>query len=452
MASSPRETSVGSPSRRDFLKTSGGAFVASALAGAAVPYCHAAESSTIKLALVGCGGRGTGAVADAFAATGGPVQLHAMADVFDTRLEASKANLTREFADRVNVPAERSFVGFDAYKKAIDSLGPGDVAMLTTPAAFRPLHFEYAVQKGVNVFMEKSFAVDAPAVRRLFKSVEASEQKGLKVAAGFMWRHSKARQEVIKRIHDGAIGDLNMMRIYRVHGPVYCPKPPAGANELAFQIQHPFSFNWLTGGFFIDWHCHNVDVACWTKGAWPISAQAMGGRCFPEAGNLFDHYCVEYTFADGAKLFAFSRHMNGCWQDYADFAHGSKGAAVLMTSLADPKTRIYKSQNMAETDLVWQFGEPDPNPYHAEWQVLLDSIRQDKPHNESRRAAEADVAALMGRMAAHTGAYITWDQALNSNVELVSNVDAMTLETPAPLLAGPDGIYPAPLPGITKEC
>ena len=451
------KTSVSPPaaaasSRREFLRRSGQTVAATALAGVLVPHVHAAEDATIKLALVGCGGRGTGAVVNAFATTGGPIKLVAMADLFEPRLQSSLKNLANAAPDKVDVTPERSFLGFDAYKQAIDCLSPGDVVILTTSSVFRPLHFEYAVQKGVNVFMEKSFAVDAPAVRRLFKSVEASEQKGLKVAAGFMWRHSKARQEVIKRIHDGAIGDLNMMRIYRVHGPVYCPKPPAGANELAFQIQHPFSFNWLTGGFFIDWHCHNVDVACWTKGAWPVSAQAMGGRCFPEAGNLFDHYCVEYTFADGAKLFAFSRHMNGCWQDYADFAHGSKGAAVLMTSLADPKTRIYKSQNMADSDLVWQFGEPDPNPYHAEWQVLLDAIRQDKPHNESRRAAEADVAALMGRMAAHTGAYITWDQALNSNVELVSNVDAMTLETPAPLLAGPDGIYPAPLPGITKEC
>ena len=184
-----------------------------------MPYCHAAESNTIKLALVGCGGRGSGAVGDAFASTGGPVVLHAMADIFENRLQGSHGRLKRLFGDRVAVAPDRMFLGFDAYKKAIDCLGPGDVVMLTTHAAFRPLHFEYAVQKGVNVFMEKSFAVDPPAVRRLLKAVEESERKNLKVAAGFMWRHSRAREEVMRRIHDGAIGDVHTLRIYRVHGP-----------------------------------------------------------------------------------------------------------------------------------------------------------------------------------------------------------------------------------------
>jgi predicted dehydrogenase len=452
MSTTDPKTSAGSASRRDFLKSSGGAVVASALAGVVVPQCHAAESATIKLALVGCGPRGTGAVADAFASKGGAVKLYAMADVFPQRLETSLNNLSQNFRDKIDVTTERRFLGFDAYKKAIDSLGPGDVVLLTTPAAFRPLHFEYAVQKGVNVFMEKSFAVDAPAARRLFKSAELSEQKNLKVGAGFMWRHSKAREEVIKRIHDGAIGDVHTLRIYRVHGPVHCPRRPESESELEFQLKRPFCFNWLTGGFFIDWHCHNVDVACWTKGSWPVKAQGMGGRCYAQAGNLFDHYTVEYTFADGAKLFAFSRHMSGCWQEYADYAHGSRGSAVIMATLAEPKPRIYKSQNMVDSETTWQFGAADPNPYHAEWQLLLDAIRNDTKHNEARRAAEADVAALMGRMAVHTGEYITWDQALNSKFEYIADIDHMTMQTPAPIQQGPDGIYPAPQPGVSKEC
>ena len=391
-------------------------------------------------------------MADAFAATGGPVKLVAMADAFSDRLEASRKNLSDTFQDRVDVPPDRRFVGFDAYRQAIDCLGPGDVVLLTTPAAFRPPHFEYAVQKGVHVFMEKSFAVDAPAARRLMKAAEASEQKGLKVAAGFMWRHSKAREEVIQRIHDGAIGDVHTLRIYRVHGPVHSGPKPANANELEFQIRRPFSFNWLTGGFFIDWHCHNVDVACWAKGAWPVTAQGMGGRCYADAGNLFDHYTVEFTFADGAKLFAFSRHMANCWNEYADFAHGSRGSAVLMASLNEPKPRIYKNQHMVDDQVVWKFDGADPNPYHAEWQLLLDAIRQDKPHNEARRAAEANVAALMGRMAVHTGAYITWDQALNSTFQYVADIDSLGLDSPAPIQAGPDGMYAAPQPGLTQEC
>jgi predicted dehydrogenase len=393
---------------------------ASLLAGLG-PRMYAGESNTIKLALIGCGGRGTGAVADAFAAKGGPVKLVAMADLFKPRLDGSFKNLQKVAADKVDVPPERRFVGFDAYKKAIDCLGPGDVALLTTHAAFRPMMFEYAVKKGVNVFAEKSFATDAPAARRWLKAAELSERKGLKVGVGFMWRHSQARQETVKRIRDGAIGDVHTLRIYRVHGPVNCPPLPKDANELVFQLQHPNSFTWVSSGFFIDWHCHNVDAACWAKGAWPVAAQAFGGRCYEAAGSQFDHYTVEYTFADGTKLFAFSRHMSD------------------------------RGHDMTDENLVWDFGRNDPNPYHVEWQVLLDAIRQDKPHNEARRAGQAEVAAVMGRAATHTGQYVTWDQVMDSDFEFVKDIDSMTFETEAPIHPGPNGIYAAPQPGITKE-
>jgi len=451
MSTRKSNSQVRSRSRRDFLRESGRLVAGSALAGVAAR-CYAAGNSTIKLALVGCGGRGTGAVADAFSTTGGPVKLYAVADLFEHRVQGSVENLKTGFADKVDVPPERQFVGFDGYKKAIDCLGPGDVVLLTTHAAFRPLHFEYAVAKGVNVFMEKSFAVDSPAVRRLLKAAELCEKKNLRVGVGFMWRHSKARQEVVRRIHDGAIGDVHTLRIYRVHGPVHCPPRPKDVNELVFQLQNPNSFTWVSSGFFIDWHCHNIDAACWVKGAWPVSAQGMGGRCYGEAGNQFDHYTVEYTFADGTKLFAFSRHMNGCWSTYSDYAHGSKGSAVIMATLGEPEPKIYKSHRMVAEDLVWEYGQPDCNPYHAEWQVLLDAVRQDKPHNEARRAGEADIAALMGRMATHTGQYVTWDQALNCEFQFVEDIDKMTFESPAPIHEGPDGIYPAPQPGISKEC
>ena len=448
----PKHTADLNPqSRREFLKLSGGAVVASAFAGIALPHCHAAGGGTTKLALVGCGGRGTGAVADAFSTTGDPVMLWTMADLFENKLEKSLNSLKTRFNDKVDVSSDRRFIGFDAYKKAIDCLSPGDVVLLTTQAAFRPTHFEYAVQKGVNVFMEKSFAVDAPAVRRLLKTAELSEKKNLKVGCGFMWRHSKARQEVIKRIHDGEIGDLHTLRIYRVHGPCHTPPLPKGMNELVFQLQNGVRFNWTSGSFFVDWHCHNVDVACWAKNAWPISAQGFGGRTYPEAGNLLDHYSVEFTFADGTKLFAFSRHMTGCWQTYSDYAHGTKGSALIMANLSDPDPCIYKSQKMDDDNIAWRYGQKDINPYHAEWQALLDAIRNDKPHNEARRAAEADLAALMGRMATHTGQMVTWDEAMKSDFQFVKDIDNLTFDSPPPILAGPDGIYPAPIPGKTKE-
>ena len=438
-------------SRRTFLKQAGGAVAGTALAAGLAPGAFAQENNTIKLAIVGCGGRGTGALADAYSCGGGPVKLVAMADLFKNRLDGSLNRITQASGNKVDVPPERRFVGFDAYKKAIDCLSPGDVVLLTTHAAFRPLHFEYAVSKGVNVFMEKSFAVDAPATRRLLKSSELAEKKNLKVGVGFMWRHSQARQEVIKRIHDGAIGDIQMLRIYRVHGPVHCPPLPKGANELDFQLRNAARFNWTSSGFFIDWHCHNIDVACWAKGAWPVTAQAFGGRCYREAGNLFDHYSVEYTFPDGTKLFAYARHMSGCWNTYSDYAHGTTGSAVLMASLGQPMPRIYKGQQMEKANLLWEYGKRDANPYLTEWKVLLDAIRQDKPHNEAKRAAQSNFAGLMGRMAAHSGRHLTWDEAIKSDFEYVKDIDGMTFASAAPIKAGPDGVYPAPVPGQSKE-
>jgi len=438
-------------SRRDFLKKTGFWGAGSALLGTVDPRLFGAEDNTIRLALVGCGGRGTGAVADAFAAQGGPVKLHAMADVFEHRLERSFSSLQEQFSDKVDVPPQRRFVGFDAYKQAIDALSPGDVVLLTTHAAFRPLHFEYAVNRGIHVFAEKSFATDGPALRRWLKAAELSEKKGLKVGVGFMWRHSQARKETIQRIHDGLIGPINTLRIYRVHGPVVCPPRPPESNELTFQLQHPNSFTWVSSGFFIDWHCHNIDVACWAKDAWPVSAQGFGGRCYPQAGNQFDHYTVEYTFPDGARLFAFSRHMTGCWQTYSDYAHGTKGSAVIMATLGRPRSKIYDSQNMVKENMIWEFGMPDPNPYQVEWQLLLDAIRQDKPHNEAVRAGHAEVAALMGRIATHSGQMITWDQVMASNFEFIKDIDHMTFDTPAPIHDDAGGLYAAPQPGITQE-
>jgi predicted dehydrogenase len=449
MQSRTLSTTGSSASRREFLKLSGRLTAASALAGLAVPACHAAESNTLKLALVGCGGRGTGAVANALATSGGPVQLHAMADVFADHLNASLQQLEKFGRQRVDVPPDRRFVGLDAYKHAIDTVGPGNVVLLTTHAAFRPLHFEYAARKGVHVFMEKSFAVDVPATRRLMQANQEAKQKNLKVAVGLMWRHSNARAEAIRRIQEGAIGDVQFLRIYRMHGPTFCPRMRAGENPLAFQIRHAFSFEWLCSGFLVDWHCHNIDVACWAKGAWPVSAQGVAGRCSAEAGNLLDHYAVEFTFADGAKLFVYSRHMNSCWDQYADFAHGTKGSAVLMSSLSRPNTRIYKGQQMTPENLVWQ-GPQEADPYVAEWQLLLDAIRQDKPYNEADRGAEANMAALLGRMAAHTGRFVTREEAWASSFQFVKDIDHLTLESPAPIMPGPDGIFPCPVPGVTK--
>lgn len=439
--------------RRQFLKTSGAAAAATAVAGTlALPRAgYAAEANTIKVALIGCGGRGTGAAANALA-TRGPTKLWALADVFPQRLQASLQQLAQRFAKQTEVPAERQFAGFDAYKKAIDSLDKNDLVILATPAAFRPAHFAYAVEKGVNVFMEKSFAVDTPGIKRVLQCGELAAQKNLKVAGGLMWRHNKSRQEVIQRIHDGAIGDVITLRTYRMHGPVgFRPRQP-NESILANQIANYSSFNWLNASFFVDWLIHNIDVCCWAKNAWPVSAQGMGGRqTRTEPDELWDHYLVEYTFADGAKLFAQTRHMTGCYDIFSDFAHGSKGSAVIMENLSRPNSRLYRGQLQTAENETWRYRGPEADDYQVEHDLLFEAIRQDKPYNETERCAKACLASILGRMACYSGQMVTWDQAMASALELAPGLEQWTsLEVPAPILPDAQGKYPIPMPGITK--
>ena len=439
--------------RRDFLKTSGSALAGAALAAPlAVPRPgYAEEDNTIRIALVGCGGRGTGAAANALS-TKGPTKLVALADVFPDRIEQSHKILTEKVSARVDVPPERRFVGFDAYKKAIDVLSKGDLVLLATPAAFRPSHLEYAVQKGVNVFMEKSFAVDAPGIRRVLQAGEAAAQKNLKVASGLMWRHDPPREEVIRRLHDGAIGEIILLRTYRMHGPVgFHPRQP-GESELSHQIRNYSAFNWLNASFFVDWLIHNIDVCCWVKNAWPVNAQGQGARVArSDPDQMLDQYSVEYTFADGTKLFAQGRHVTGCWDIFSDFAQGAKGSAVLMENLAAAKPRIYKGQAQTSENLVWRYQGPAVDPYQREHDLLFEAIRDDKPYNETERAAKACLVSIMGRMAAESGLVISYDEALASNLELAPSLDQITsLDAPAPVVPDAAGKYPVPVPGRTK--
>jgi len=352
----------------------------------------------------------------------------------------------------MDVPPDHRFVGFDAFKKAIDVLGKGDVVLLATPAAFRPIHFEYAVARGVNVFMEKSFAVDAPGIRRILRAGEVAAQKNLKVASGLMWRHDPSRAECVKRIHDGAIGDVILLRTYRMHGPVgFHPRQP-DQTLLAHQITNYSCFNWLNASFFVDWLIHNIDVCCWAKNTWPVSAQGQGARVariYPD--QMLDQYSVEYTFADGTKLFAQGRHNSGCWDIFSDFAHGSKGSAILMERLAASKSRIYKGQAQSSENLVWRFQDQTKSPYDIEHDLLFDAIRNDKPYNETERAAKACMVSIMGRMAAESGQVINYDEAMASNLELAPGLEQITtLDATPPIVPDANGKYPIPVPGQTK--
>jgi len=441
-------------SRRDLLKGTGLAVSATALAGSLAPHLYAAEDNTIQVALIGCGGRGTGAATQALSTKSGPIKLVAMADVFPNRLSDSHARLQEAFKDQVDVPPDRRHVGFEAYKMAMDSLRPGDVAIMATPPAFRWVQFTYAIQKGLNCFMEKPVTVDGPSSRRMFALGEESVKKNLKVGIGLMCRHCAARGELFNRIQAGEIGEINLLRAYRNAGPTghafTLPKPD-GISELMYQIQRFHAFLWASGGAYSDFLIHNIDECCWMKNAWPVEAKALGGRHYrgEYIDQNFDAYGVEYTFADGAKLHLEGRYMEGCHNEFASYAHGSKGTAVISTASHTPaKPRTYKGQAFRKEDLIWQWEGEEPNPYQLEWDHLIEAIRNDTPYNEVKRGVEASLVTVMGRIAAHTGKVVTYDDALNHEHELGPDIDKLVVDGPAPIQAGPDGKYPIPLPGL----
>jgi predicted dehydrogenase len=458
------ETSDSLTTRREFIKTTGRIAAVSALAGVALPHVHAAGSDLIQVALVGCGGRGTGAANNALASKGGPLKLVAMADVFDKRLADSYDNVSREKKDQVDVPQERKFIGFDAYKKAMDCLKPGDIVILTTPPAFRWVHFTYAISKGLNVFMEKPVTVDGPTSRKMLKLAEEASAKNLKVGVGLMSRHSRALQELHKRIQDGEIGDVICMRGYRMHGPVghaFQVKWPGDPSELLWQIQRFHGFLWASGGCYSDFYIHHIDHLCWMKDSWPVKAQALGGRHYkqdpdgkPYVDQNFDTYSVEYTFGDGGKMYMDGRCENGCNDIYSSYVHGAKGLAIASKSSdCGAPSMIFKGQNAQRSNMLWSSKVPDDqsDPYQNEWNDLLEAIRNDKPYNEAERGVKASLVSSMGRMAAHTGQEITFEDMLNCQQEFAPDVDKLTMDSPAPLKAGPDGSYPKPMPGITKQ-
>lgn len=440
--------------RRSFLATASGAATASLLTAAAHTRVHAAEDNTIKLALIGCGHRGSGAVANAMNSPNGPVQLVAMADVVPDRLKQTHATLSKQFGNRVDVPADRQFIGFDAYQKAIGCLGPNDVAMITNFAYFRPTQLEYAVQAGVNVFMEKSFAPDAPGLRRLLQAGEAAKKKNLKIAAGLQCRHSVNRQALIKRIRDGQLGDLQLIRAYRMHPVGPMREKPKDYNELLWQIRNFTRFFWVSGGLFAEMNIHQIDEICWLKDDWPVSAIGIGGRMAnsPNRGQGFDSIAIEWTFRDGTKATDSVRWLGGhSFTQFATFAHGTRCAAQFSGNVHLGTTRQYRDQRIAKDNIVWEAPKEQYTPWDAEWNVLLDSIRNDKPQNEVQRAAYTNFTDLMGRAAVHSGKEITWDEMVNSKFQFYPNIDQLDYDSAPPVAADERGYYPVPVPGQWSE-
>ncbi len=454
--------------RREFLKSTAGLAATSALGSMVVPNVFAAENNTIHLAIVGCGGRGCGAVGNAMSAGGlvlgkesgpqssGPLKLIAMADLLPERLERGERVLRELLGkDKIDVPKDRQFLGFEAYRQAIDCLRPGDIVLLTTHAAFRQPHLKYAIEKGVNVFMEKDFAADPGGIQEMLRLGEAAKKKNLKIAAGLMARHSTARQALIQKIREGAIGDVQLVRAYRMGGSYSMGPFPHGQNELMWQLApgHPYQFLWSSGGVFIELMIHQIDECFWIKDSWPVAAHGVGGRCADstDCSQNLDSYSIEYTFADGTKALVTGRYIRGCFNDFSTFIHGTKSAAQFSGNIHAPTAQIYKDQHIDSKNIAWKAKKEAVNPWQAEWQVFLDAVRNDRPHNETRRAALSNLGAIMGRAAVHTGQIVTWDEAIKSDFQFYPQVAELTTDSPAPVRANKDGRYPAPVPGKWKE-
>ena len=437
------------PTRRDFLARSSAIGVGAALGSLALARsAHAGADETIKIALVGCGARGTGAAVQALS-TSGPVELWAMADAFADRLQGSLQALaaTENIQPRLKVPGERQFVGLDAYRKAIDS--GVDLVLIAAPPGFRPAHFEYAVKAGKHVFMEKPVATDAPGVRRLLAANAEARQKDLKVGVGLQRHHDPVYVDLVKRLQDKAVGDITFYRCYwDTAAPAKQPIAHDGLTELEYQVRNWYFFNWLSGDHIVEQHIHNLDVCNWVQNAYPVSAEGLGGRQVrtgKEYGNIYDHHFVEFTYANGAKMFSQCRQIPGCLNRVAEFAHGTlgwsdiSGGRILPTGEAELRLRSKGRPRQGAPSVG--------NPYQREHDALFDAIRCGSPFNEADNGAYASLTAILGRLATYSGKEVTWEQALASQLQLTT--DAEDFNAAAPVLPNPDGYYPAAVPGIS---
>jgi len=441
--------------RREFLKQSGALAAGAAVLGRIAPVAFAGQDHTIRLALLGCGGRGSGAVGDALnVPDAGPIKLYAMADLLESKMEKSYDALRKKFGDRIDVPKDRKFIGFDAYKRAIDILRPGDVAMCTTRSYIRPLHVEYAIKRGINVFMEKPFASDPGGLHRLLRANEIAKRKNVKVAAGLQCRHSPARQALIEKIRNGEMGEIPLIRANRLAGARWLDDQGDQANVLMSQLQfgriHLF---WIGSGHMVDNLIHQIDECCWIKNAWPVSCHGFGGRVprSEDHGQNMAVYSMEFTFADGTKAFCGFRRVNKGYNEFATFIHGTKCAAQFSGKTHAATVHMFKDQRIERSNIAWTPTKDAYRPWQYEWNVFIDSIRNDRPHNEIQRAVYSDLTSLMGRAACHTNKIVTWDQMMASNFQFCDYLDDLRYDSPAPVKADRDGWFPVPIPGQWKE-
>lgn len=427
-------------SRRDFIKTSSTLAAAAALA----PSVFAGNDETLKIALIGCGGRGSGAASQALS-TDGPVKLVAMADVFKDRLDDSYNNLKAQHPERVDVAEENKFIGFDAYKKAI---AMADVVILATPPGFRPPLLEEAVRQGKNIFTEKPLAVDGPGVRKVLAAAALAKEKNLKVGVGLQRHHQAGYIETLQRLHDGEIGDITSMRCYWNNPGVWTRarkdlEKAAGRplTEMEYQMRNWYYFVWLCGDHIVEQHIHNLDVINWVKQGHPVRAWGMGGREVRKGldhGEIFDHHYVEFEYADGSRCASQCRHIPGTWDSVSEHVVGTKGICDVSG---------YKISG----EKKWHFDSKGAkDPYQQEHDDLFAAIRNNTPYNELEYGAHSTMTAVMGRMATYCGKELTWDQAINSQIDTMPK--ELSWDALPQSLPDANGQYKIPVPGVTVSC
>jgi myo-inositol 2-dehydrogenase / D-chiro-inositol 1-dehydrogenase len=429
--------------RRNFLKTSAILTGGTLIAPFSLPGAYATGNDVIKIALIGCGGRGTGAVFQAFE-TGYNIQLVAMADAFRDRLEDSlKPMLEKYGKEKVNVPEDKKFIGFEAYKHAI---AEADVVILASPPGFRPDHFEEAIKQNKQVFMEKPVATDAAGIRKVLATAEEAKSKKLNVVVGLQRRYQENYLQTIQRIHDGAIGDIVSGQVYWNDGGVWVKQREKQMTEMEYQMRNWYYFNWLCGDHIVEQHVHNLDVMNWVKQAYPIKAEGTGGRMIrngKEHGEIFDHHSVTYTYSDGSVILGECRHFPGAHNRVDETFQGTNGRAYLN---AGNRGQLW---GRAGNEIYTHDGAGNKNPYQTEHDLLFEAIyKGEYKFQDAEHAAKSTMTSILGRNATYSGKSITWDEALNSQISLMPEV--LTWDSLPRILPNEEGYYPYAIPGKSK--
>lgn len=451
----PPESNTSTPaaSRRDFLRTGSAAAVGVAAASALTVErsAWAAGSDEIKIGLIGCGGRGSGAASQALSTKQEGVKLYAMADAFKDRLDGARSNLSTKHPEKVDVSEDRQFVGPDGYKKVLEKC---DLVILTTPPGFRPYHFKAAVEAGKNIFMEKPVAVDSPGIRTVQEYAKIAEEKNLKVVVGLQRRYQNCYLEALKKVkEEGVIGDIVSGQVYWNGGGIWFRDRLPGQSEIQYQVQNWYFFTWLCGDHINEQHIHNIDVANWFLGGHPVSAQGMGGRqqrVDKKFGQIFDHHYVEYTYENGVRINSQCRHQQGVYNAVREEFTGTKGKLYMDNSTQKTYAVDHKGQ------VIWRYRpagsggkRSDPDPYQVEHDTLQAAIRENKKINNAYYGAESTMTSILGRMATYSGTEIKWDDAIASKVQHMPPV--MTWETEAPVKTDANGWYPVAIPGLKAK-